>query len=134
MTLPDKKVLSVRDLAPPPTTAQQAYLLRETWRRRQLAAVTYAIEVRGIPLMLESDWDCMAQSLYPGLGTCDPVLDEFWRTKFSPMTTAWIYDYPAMDDVARAFDHYQAIMRGTFDFTDPKNARRLKKKTKSTEG
>lgn len=127
--LPDKKVISARDLAPPPLTPQQTYLMTETWRRRQLAAVTFAIEVREVPLMLERDWDRIAQRIQTRLGTCDPEIDEFWCTKFSPMTTAWIHHHPRLDEVATAYDHYRLIMGGQFDFTSPKYAHLVKRKS-----
>jgi hypothetical protein len=100
-------------------TPAQDLIAREYWRRRQLASVTFGIELRGISIMLESDWDRIAASIDRRVGTCDPVVDEFFITQFSPMTTKWIHHHPLLDVIGGWFDHYRQIMGTHFDFTRP---------------
>lgn len=94
-------------------------LRAEIWRRRQLASVTFGIELRGVSIMLASDWHNLASRVDRRRGTCDPLLDEFWATRFSPMTTKWIHDHPLLDEVAEVFDRYRTVMRGHFGFDRP---------------
>lgn len=93
---------------------------QQIWRRRQLASVTFGIELRGVSVMLATDWHRIAQGIDRSMGTCDPLLDEFWVTRFSPMTTKWIHDHPLLDEVAEVFDRYRTAMRGCFDFENPR--------------
>lgn len=115
------KVMTLREMPPlvdPAEPRWAAYLRQEVFRRKQIAAVTFGVEVRGVALMLESDWDGIAQRINTALGTCHPVIDEFFRARFSPLTTSWIHDHPDLGGVAKMFDRYQAIMRRHFDFAD----------------
>jgi len=100
-------------------TPAQELMSREHWKRRQLASVTFGIELRGISIILESDWDRIAQSIDRSVGTCDPDVDEFFLTQFSPMTTKWIHHHPLLHVIGSWFDRYQLIMREHFDFTRP---------------
>lgn len=104
-------------------------LKQRSWARQQLAAVTYGIEIRNVSIMFESDWDRIAQTIEPQLGTCHPVVDEFFATKFSPLTTSWIHHHPLLDVIGPAFDRYLVIMRGCFDFTKPNYVALVKQKT-----
>ncbi len=126
------KVLSVKDFPPlvdPSEPAVAVYLRRETYRRNQICATTFGIELRDVSVMLEGDWDRIAQSIDTSLGVCDPVLDEFFRTRFSPLTTSWIHEHPRLEEVAQWFDRYQRIMRGCFDFSHPSYRDKVKRKT-----
>lgn len=100
-----------------PSTPLEDQLRPHIWRRKQLAAVTFGIEIRGVSIMLESDWDRSAAAVRSRVGTGDPLLDEFWAAHFSPMTTKWIWQHPLLDDVAQTFDRYRTIMGTHFDFT-----------------
>jgi len=105
-------------------------LLRpEIWRRKVLASTTFGIELRGLSVILEEDWDKSAQRVQRGMGTCHPLLDEFFATRFTPMSTSWIHHHPELDKVAAMFDRYVLIMRGHFDFTKHPYADRLKQRT-----
>lgn len=98
-------------------------------RRKQLAVVTFGIELRDHSIMLESDWDQIAAAIEPRSGTGHPYIDEFWAAHFSPMTTAWIHHHPELDKVAAGFDRYMLIMRGCFDFTRPQYRDLTKRRT-----
>lgn len=107
-------------------TPAELVRMRATNARRTLASTTLGIEMRGVAIILASDWERLAASIDRGMGVCDPIEDEFWATRFSPMTTKWIYDHPRLDEVAEAFDRYVLIMRGHFDFTRPQYVPLLK--------
>lgn len=111
------------------STPLEDQLRPEIWRRKQIAAVTFGIEVRGLSLMTEYDWDRAAQHITPQMGTCHPLLDEFFVMRFSPMTTGWIHDHPELDRVAATFDRYLTIMRSAFDFNRPEYQDKMKHKT-----
>lgn len=92
----------------------------EVWRKKQISAVAFGVELRGVPLMLRSDWERIGSRVDRYTLTGRPALDEFWATRFSVMTTRWIHDHPDLDEVAKAFDHYRTIMGAHFDFIGPK--------------
>jgi hypothetical protein len=104
-------------------------LIRRRWARSNLASLTFGIEVRGVSIVTERDWNRVAENINPALGVCDPFLDEFWVRHFSPMTTAWIHQHPDLDTVSDAFDRYVLIMRGHFDFTREPYCHQLKQRT-----
>lgn len=125
------KVITLREIPPlvdPGAPRWASYLRTEVFRRKQIAAVTFGVEIRGVALMLETDWDGIAQRIDTSLGTCHPVLDEFFRARFSPLTTSWIHEHPELDGIARMFDRYQTIMRRHFDFSSPRHRDRVMQK------
>lgn len=71
----------------------------ETRRRIRLSIATYAYEVLDKPVMSDAEWDKLAQSIQPRVGTCHPLLDEFFVVHFSPMTGMWIHDHPELDRI-----------------------------------
>ena len=119
----------IRAMSPYNSTPLEERLRPETWRRDQLAAVTFGIELRGHSIMLESDWDCIAARIDRTMGTCRPVVDEFFAAEFSPMTTAWIHRHPELDRIGEIFDHYVIAMRGLYDFTRPQYRDLVKRKS-----
>lgn len=94
----------------------------EVWRKKTLAAVAFGVELRDTPLMLRSDWERTAARVDRYALTGHPVVDEFWATRFSPMTTRWVHDHPNLAEIEQAFDRYRIIMGAHFDFIGPKYA------------
>lgn len=78
----------------------------EVRNRIQLSVATYAYELRDSPIMVDLDWDRLAQGINPRLGTCHPLVDEFFAGQFSPMTGVWIHEHPELDKIKRLFDRY----------------------------
>lgn len=87
----------------------------ETRNRIRLAVATYAYEVMDRPIMTDMSWDRLAQAINPKMGTCHPLLDEFFVAKFSPMTGMWIHDHPELDKVKALFDYYWSWARETYE-------------------
>lgn len=78
----------------------------EIRRRISLSVATYAYEIADKPIMWDHDWDRIAQLINPTVGTCHPLLDEFFATHFSPMTGMWIQHHPELDKIAALFKRY----------------------------
>lgn len=76
---------------------------QEVKRRIDLAVATYAYEIADNPIMSDDDWDKMAQFINPRLGTCHPILDEFFAAEFSPMTGMWIHTHPELDKIEKIY-------------------------------
>ena len=83
----------------------------EIRRRIQLTVATYAYEVKDDPFLSDDQWDRLAQTINPRLGTCHPVLDEFFASRFSPMTGMWIHEHPELDKVSRLYNHFYRLRR-----------------------
>lgn len=68
----------------------------EVRRRIRVSIAAYAYEMLDRPIMSDTEFDKLAQSIRPKVGTCHPLLDEFFVTRFSPMTGMWIHDHPEL--------------------------------------
>lgn len=75
----------------------------EIKRRIVVAVAAYAYEIENNPIMSDHMWDRIAQEINPKMGTCHPELDEFFASKFSPMTGMWIHDHPDLAGIARIY-------------------------------
>ena len=80
----------------------------EVRRRIHLSVATYAYEVMDSPIMPDHVWDQLAQTINPQLGTCHPIIDEFFAAHFSPMTGMWIHLHPELDAVKRTYERHWA--------------------------
>lgn len=88
----------------------------ETRRRILISVASYAYEIKDTPIMGDRTWDMIAQSIQPRVGTCHPQLDEFFITKFSPMTGMWIHDHPELDKIARLYaNYYSGVIKDHFE-------------------
>lgn len=88
---------------------------QEIRRRIQVSVAAYAYEFENLSIMPDGVWDMLAQRIDPTQGTCHPELDEFFASKFSPMTGMWIHDHPDLPGIKRTFDRYYAATRDVFD-------------------
>lgn len=79
---------------------------REIRRRILLTVATYAYEIADKPIMSDASWDLLAQRIDKTLGTCHPIIDEFFATDFSPMTGMWIHHHPELPKVKKMFEKY----------------------------
>lgn len=80
---------------------------REVKRRIDCAVAAYAYEIRATTIMPDSTWDYLAQTINPKLGTCHPLIDEFFLVHFSPMTGMWIHKHPELEGIERIYNrHY----------------------------
>ena len=76
----------------------------ETKRRIKLCVATYAYEIADAPIMSDGEWDRLAQEINPRLGTCYPLVDEFFAAHFSPMTGMWIHSHPELEKVKMLYE------------------------------
>lgn len=79
---------------------------REVRRRIQVSVAAYGYEFENKSVMLDRHWDEMAQQINPQMGTCHPLIDEFFATEFSPMTGMWIHKHPELGRIKELFENY----------------------------
>lgn len=89
---------------------------REVYRRILIAVAAYAYEVKDTTILSDREFDRIAQRINPRVGTCHPVLDEFFATHFSPMTGMWIHHHPELDKIAALYKrHYTGVCREFYE-------------------
>lgn len=84
---------------------------REVRRRMHVAVATYAYEVADAPIMTDRQWDELAQNINARMGTCHPLLDEFFASQFSPMTGLWIHQHPELGKVKAEFERFGPALK-----------------------
>lgn len=85
----------------------------ETKRRIDLCVATYAYEIADNPIMPDHQWDRLAQFINPKLGTCHPIVDEFFAAEFSPMTGMWIHNHPDLAGIKRLYERRLSYQQRT---------------------
>jgi hypothetical protein len=76
--------------------------------RIKAAIAAYAYEIADAPIMTDHEFDRLVQSIHPEMGTCHPLIDDFFAGKFSPMTGMWIHEHPQLARIAQIFEtHYR---------------------------
>jgi hypothetical protein len=80
----------------------------EVRNRIRAAVAAYAYEIESNEIMSDAEFDKLVQSIRPRLGTCHPLLDEFFITRFSPMTGMWIHDHPELAKVRAIYRKHHA--------------------------
>lgn len=83
-----------------------AAIEQEVRRRIKVSVAAYAYEIANRSIMSDDEWDLLAQTINPRLGTCHPVVDEFFAAQFSPMTGMWIHDHPELEKIAQIYRRY----------------------------
>lgn len=79
----------------------------ETRRRIRIAIAAYAYEVLDRPILSDAEFDKLAQSINKTVGTCHPLVDEFFIVHFSPMTGMWIHQHPELAKIKALYQtHY----------------------------
>lgn len=74
--------------------------------RIKVAIAAYAYEIADAPIMTDFEFDRLAQSIHPKIGTCHPLIDEFFATQFSPMTGMWIHHHPELPRIKALYEKY----------------------------
>lgn len=64
--------------------------------RIRLSAAAYAYEFLSLIMMSDEEFDRDCRLVKPEIDTGHPVLDEFFRTEFSPDTGMWIHRHPEL--------------------------------------
>jgi len=83
----------------------------ETRRRIRVSIAAYAYEFLSREIMSDAEFDKLAQSIRPKMGTCHPILDEFFVVHFSPMTGMWIHHHPALAGIKSLYQMHYASRR-----------------------
>lgn len=105
------KVMSVADFKPLDAGTWGTPVERERRRRIHLSVATYAYEVLDAPFMPDAVWDVLASQIDRWTPTGHPLLDEFFATRFSPMTGMWIHEHPELDEIAAIYRRYRDALR-----------------------
>ena len=80
--------------------------------RIRVAVAAYAYEIENAPILSDDEFDRLAQSIHPKIGTCHPLLDDFFAGHFSPMTGMWIHDHPELEKIKMLYhSHYRDTVR-----------------------
>jgi hypothetical protein len=88
----------------------------ETRNRITIAIAAYAYEIVDTPIMGDRTFDIIAQSIQPRVGTCHPLVDEFFATQFSPMTGMWIHHHPELPKIKQLYErYYSGVIREHFE-------------------
>lgn len=69
----------------------------EKRNRIRVAVAAYAYEFESDQVMSDAEYDELARSIDPRVETGHEVLDEFFRTDFSPVTGQWVHAHPERD-------------------------------------
>lgn len=96
-------------------TAWGSPVEREVRRRILVSVAAYGYEFHNVSIMIDAHWDQTAQEINPRMGTCHPVIDEFFATKFSPMTGMWIHEHPELERIKTLFENYYRDNRSWCD-------------------
>lgn len=100
--------------APHPLGAWGSPVELEVRRRIQLSVAAYAYEFANNPVMGDDLFDWFAVRICKRMGTCHPLLDEFFATHFSPMTGMWIHHHPDLSGIRRVYERSAERMREYF--------------------
>lgn len=84
---------------------------KEVRRRIAISVAAYGYEIANTPIMQDLTFDWLAQQVSPKQGTCHPAVDEFFASRFSPMTGMWIHDHPELEGIKRTFTRYYSAVR-----------------------
>lgn len=76
----------------------------ERAKRIRASTAAYAYEFMNTPLMLDEEFDALCRQINPAISTNKPVIDEFFRTEFSPNTGMWIYKHPELEGIKRIYN------------------------------
>lgn len=107
-----KLVLGVEDF---PVSTWGSPIELEVKRRIGISVAAYAYEIADTPIMTDNDFDRCASQINRGMGTCHPILDEFFAYHFSPMTGMWIHEHPELEGIKRTYTRYYTALRGYFE-------------------
>lgn len=104
----------MKDEAPHPLGKWGTPVELEVRRRIQLSVAAYAYEIEDSPIMSDQLFDWFAGRICKRMGTCHPILDEFFLVHFSPMTGMWIHQHPDLNGIRRIYERSAGHMREYF--------------------
>lgn len=96
-------------------TAWGSPVEREVRRRITVSVAAYAYEIADTPIMNDLTFDWLCGQISPKVGTCHPIVDEFFAHRFSPMTGMWIHEHPELDGIKRVFTRYYNALRDHYE-------------------
>ena len=79
---------------------------RERRNRIRVSVLAYAYEYHAHSIVSDHDYDRLARAVQPTVSTGHPLLDEFFRTTYSPDTGMWIRSHPELSGIANLYDRY----------------------------
>lgn len=82
----------------------------ERRRRIQLSIAAFAYEFMNESLISDAEFDAAALLVQPEMDTGNPLLDNFFRTEFSPSTGMWIRRHPELGKVEDKYNFLKSIL------------------------
>lgn len=76
---------------------------KERRNRIMLSVYAYAYEYDNNSLVSDHEFDNLAFSIDTSVGTNNPQMDDFFKTKFSPSTGMWIRSHPDLSGISRIY-------------------------------
>jgi hypothetical protein len=81
---------------------------KETKKRIQIAVYAYAYEVENNPVVGDSEFDLLAQSINKNTKTNNPEMDAWFEEYFEPYTGNWIHKHPYLKKIQDLYNkHYK---------------------------
>ncbi len=79
---------------------------QEIHRRTNVALWAYAYEVHNHSVVSDARFDERAREIDPKVKTGNKILDEFFKTEFSPDTGLWVHKHPELDKLAALYNRF----------------------------
>lgn len=81
---------------------------RERRLRIRVSVLAYAYEYHAHSIVPDSIYDRLARAVQPTVTTGHHLLDEFFRTTYSPDTGMWIRSHPELSGIINIYNRYYA--------------------------
>lgn len=72
--------------------------------RIRVSLFAYAYEIENKPLVSDSKYDSLCESLDTNTSTGNPRLDAFFRHRFSPETGMWVHQHPELELLKKLYN------------------------------
>lgn len=81
---------------------------RERRNRIHVSVLAYSYEYHAHSIVSDHDYDRMARAVCPTVSTGHPLLDEFFRSHYSPDSGMWIRHHPELSGIINIYNRYYA--------------------------
>lgn len=85
----------------------------ERRNRIHVSVLAYAYEYHAHSIVSDHDYDRLARAVQPTVSTGHRLLDEFFRTTYSPDTGMWIRSHPELSGIINIYNRYYSHVQPT---------------------